>query len=788
METNKDFIKYKKNEKFYKNQKLLFINKYFINPNCYNIYTILNPIKQKTYKNDINLQTNMKNPLFEINSKMQNDIFGESEGNNFNFLLQSTSASTFSKISNDKHNYKKRNKSGNKNNKKKKTFKYFQIGLIICAIIIIFCQFIFHISIINNNNYNANQNMALMLFQNYYGLFNTLAISTLSSACLVNNSKGDYCSSIFDLFQKYYNNATQSNNLNLKLYIYILNIANSNQISQIKQLIIEALSNFEDEDLFNLINAKMPCFYINQNITKNEVKIQLKIENETFLDILDYITTGFLIMSSNIQYLSHKVYIVNNANLNNLKNLKNSPFYHIKSTEQLSQYQSYFYYLILNYQNFVQRLDIIRIRLLIKTSSLGSISIRIIFISLAFNFIFYLLIHVVLFLYTFKYYKLIIDLCEEIDNKMNLKNDNIGVKEMFLQKIEKLKIIVSLYKQDIYQAIIDLNFIYDNYKKFIEEKNKEMEKILKKEKYSTKNLKYIKKKNVIKYKHIINIPENKIHFYYFLSTLIYTILLNIAIFIIWISYSIVNKRVNDLIGSHASLSTDSYKLLNYYQLMIFQNFTIEDINNFERYNQSIGQDLFSKIYTDIQALYNSKKIADKLTQYNLGNIDHYYNYTCKTYYEYLFSTNLFLARMDIKYKDFLMFVCESSNIFKSNNYKNIFSILFENIQIGINEINDRSYKGLIDIKHNGHFPKIIVNFITVYYFAFEILGAQLQRKSYQKINLLRLNYINISFIIYYISSFVFILIIIFGYILKINSNYNKIHELKKVFKVCNKKE
>ena len=227
---------------------------------------------------------------------------------------------------------------------------------------------------------------------------------------------------------------------------FTLNIVLSNQISQIKQRLTQVLSNYEDPELFSLINSEIPCFYINQNITKNNVILQLKIENETFLNMLDYLTAGFLIMSSKPEYLSHKIYIINNVNQ---YNLKNSSFIHIKSTEQLSQYQSYYYYLILNYQNFMQRLDTISLRLTIKTSILGYKSIKIIFISIILNFIFYLLVHIVLFLYIFKYYKLIIDLCEEIDIKMNLKNDNIGVKEMFLQKIEKLKIIVSLYKQDI---------------------------------------------------------------------------------------------------------------------------------------------------------------------------------------------------------------------------------------------------------------------------------------------------------------------------------------------------
>ena len=256
----------------------------------------------------------------------------------------------------------------------------------------------------------------------------------------------------------------------------------------------------------------------------------------------------------------------------------------------------------------------------------------------------------------------------------------------------------------------------------------------------------------------------------------------------WKSYNSVYNKINYLIKTHGAMSDDAYKLINYYQLMIFHNYTVEDINRFERYNQSIGQDLFSKIYTDIQGLYESKKLMNKLSQYNLGNIDSYYNFTCETYYNFLFNSNNLLKKSNIKYKEFLMFVCEDSNIFKSSNYKQIFAILFEYIQIGINNINGRSYDKLINIFQSPNFSRIILFFLTVYYYAFEILGLQLQRKSYQKINSLMVNYVNIEFLIYYISSFILILMIIFGYIWNINSNNNKIKELKKIFKVCNKKD
>jgi len=256
----------------------------------------------------------------------------------------------------------------------------------------------------------------------------------------------------------------------------------------------------------------------------------------------------------------------------------------------------------------------------------------------------------------------------------------------------------------------------------------------------------------------------------------------------WGSYFSAYKRINSLIKSHSNLSNDIYKLINYYHLMIFQNLTIGDINKLERYNISSGADVFSNMYKDIQELYYSKKYMDKLSQYNLDNIDAYYNYTCKTYYEYLFKSNNFLRLSNIKYKDFLIFVCEYSKIFRTNNYKQIFSIFIEYIQIGLNEINDHSYEGLIAIMHKNNYSKIIVFFITVYNYALEILGLQLQRNSYQKIGFLKVYYFKISFALLYVSSFFFIMIILFGYIWNLNATYSKIHELKKVFKICNKKE
>jgi hypothetical protein len=220
--------------------------------------------------------------------------------------------------------------------------------------------------------------------------------------------------------------------------------------------------------------------------------------------------------------------------------------------------------------------------------------------------------------------------------------------------------------------------------------------------------------------------------------------------------------------------------------MVFLNLTIEDINKAERYNTSNGEDVFSNIYNDIEELYEANKLRNKLGNYNLDNIDLYYNFNCSSYYEFLFKTNHFLKITENNYKEFLVHICEETKIFETNNYKQIFSMLLENIQIGMNELNNTSYNGLISNFFDPKFPRIVLSFIFVYYYAYQILGLQIQRKSYQQMSLLLIYNSNVGIVIVYITSTFLILMIIFFYVLKINNDYKKITELKKVFKVCNK--
>ena len=140
------------------------------------------------------------------------------------------------------------------------------------------------------------------------------------------------------------------------------------------------------------------------------------------------------------------------------------------------------------------------------------------------------------------------------------------------------------------------------------------------------------------------------------------------------------------------------------------------------------------------------------------------------------------------YKKYFINICETANTFKSKNYKHIFSMLFEMIQIGINQIDDHSYEGLINFKKSEHYTNTTMVFLFVYYHTFEILAYQIQRQSFQKLSDLIYSYLHIGFFIYYIVSLGFIIVILFVYIYKFNRNYKQLHDIKNVFKICNKRE
>ena len=777
-------IKYKKNDKYYNGKKLFFITKLYVNPNCYNIYSLFRSERQRSYKMEKEKGENQTNNKYELESKKNIYAGVESTTQNFNFYMMS-STSTFNSMVTDTQNFKKREK-GKKENKKKSYIKYYQITIFIFALFIFLIQIIFHISLNSSLIHMDNQNGVLTMLKNYYGLFNNMLTSTLLLSCIADKPRGDKCQSFIYFFDE-----KIVHGLNLTQFLFFENYGTCFQISAVRQRIQRILSESNDKTLDSLVYDEMMNFIISQkNKTGEEIKLIANRQINSFIDLLNLMTTGIIILNSNIDNLNNTVYIINKVNIYENWDTTEEPFQNVKVIEQFTEYQYYFYFIILNYQQFMDRLDIISNKLVIITNRTVNNNINHIRIIISVTLVGYIILQIMIYFYIHYYYKMIAKLLNNIEKKMQLKNDEISVREMFLQKIEKLKIIISLYKQDIYQAIVDLNFIYDNYKKFIQEKNKEMLKYLKKERFSSdKNYKSEDKSIGIIKKYISTIKVNQINLYLIILCSLISIIITIGLFLLWNTYESFYLNVSDLVKSHGSLSGNANKFINYYLLMIFNSITLEDINKYEKFDLSKDEGLFPKLYRDLEVLYESKKYMKNLEPYNINDINTYFNFTCQSFYEQLYQTNQYLLQpQNMRVKGFLINICLQNSVFKSNNYIEIFTILFEMIQLGMNQINDHSYEGLINYLYNPHFIKTTTVYLFVYFYTFEILGLKVQRQSYEKMSRLIGEYLLVSFIIYYIASLIFIVIILCIFIFKFNKNFRRLEEMKKVFKIYDERE
>ena len=791
-----ELIKYKNNDKYFSGKKLLFVTKFYVNPNCYNIYSIFHSERQRTYKMDKIKDDIQKNSnLFDMESK--NNILAESTTQNFNYMMMSQTSSTFNQMGNDIQGFKKRDKGGKKEKKKNLFFKYYQLGLLFLAIFILLFEIIAHITLYNSILKIDRKNTVATWLKNFNGIFNNMFGTTLTISCLVDTPRGDKCSSIISEFsQKFFppfplqHLPERHPPLDLVRYLFAQNQGLCNPLGTVRQNILKVLTDSDDESLNDLIYSKMVTLSILQNITDNGTKLVAYKEINSFIDTLNIMTTGFIVLNSNDSNTQQKIYILNRTNISENWNSTEEPFKNVKVKGELTHYQYYFYYLILNYQQFLQKLDEISNSLFIATDDIVLSNVSTIKAIIIILLVCYFVLQIIVYFYIQEYYKIIADLFSDIEKKLDLKNDEISVREMFIQKVEKLKIIISLYKQDIYQAIVDLNFIYDNYKKFIEEKNKEIAKYLKKEKFLNENNfnSNDKSKKLIK-KQISSISSNIFYIYFIIFCAVVSLIISLVLFFVWNSYLSIYNRVQNLISAHGDLSADAYKIVNYYQLMIYGAITFDDINYYEGLT-SKGENLFQKLYTDLENVYESKKNMQNLKSYNLDNIDKYFDFTCETFYDYLYPTTPFLINYPFSedYRPYLIKLCEQGNVFKSKNYKHIFSMLFEMIQIGINQINDHSYEGIMSIVKSEHYINATIEFFFVYYNTFEILTFRVQRQSYEKLSQLIDKYLHTGFIIYYIASIVFIAIIGFLYVYTFNRKYHKLYEMKKVFKICNKRE
>ena len=271
-----------------------------------------------------------------------------------------------------------------------------------------------------------------------------------------------------------------------------------------------------------------------------------------------------------------------------------------------------------------------------------------------------------------------------INMTINTKNDNFNYLEIFLKKIEILQIILQIYNGDPIKAVQNLNSIYYDYQQYLTTQNKNINMSDINKKGYKKISNFENKKNEMD-----NIPKNQIiitkknirnlHIitYYLISfILILTSFLGSygGMVYMWKKHSSRTLNLNALIEKDFALEYSLYKAINIYDLMIFNNYTIDELsqNIFKESdsNQNNGDYLVKSFYEDLQYAFNSKKEKNKLDKI-YDDFENLSNFTCEFLYEINDDfINLLENNSEIKkindIREILIKICNKTRVDESN--------------------------------------------------------------------------------------------------------------------------
>ena len=264
----------------------------------------------------------------------------------------------------------------------------------------------------------------------------------------------------------------------------------------------------------------------------------------------------------------------------------------------------------------------------------------------------------------------------------------------------------------------------------------------------------------------------------------------VLLLILWSNYFSKNEYLYNLISKNNKLETSLYRAINSYYLMIFNNYTTNeiaekifiDINSFE------NNDLLKSFYDDLKFAFNSKKEKNKVSKL-YQDFEDISNFTCKSLYE-LNIDKIKEIEENINSKSLgnvtknLLELCEYSRITESKDFRTVYVRHFQNIRNGILAINNHTYLGLIDhIMNEGIISRISLFFYSIIIYLLEITNKKPHREGISNLmNNLKL-LIQITEFIYLFSDISATLFVIFFYIRGINNLCNQTFVLQKIFKI-----
>ena len=262
---------------------------------------------------------------------------------------------------------------------------------------------------------------------------------------------------------------------------------------------------------------------------------------------------------------------------------------------------------------------------------------------------------------------------------------------------------------------------------------------------------------------------------YYFSVILYCFFYIILLYL-WMNYFSQKSNLYTLIQKNIALEMSIYRAINSYDLMVFHNYTLEEVTKKVILNDTNGEPnyILNSFYNDIELAFNNKKEKNKINSL-YQDFEDELNFTCENLY-FLNSENLneISNNFNKNITQNLIQFCEKSRITESNDFRSVFERHFQNIKNGVLSIDDFSYSGLLKIiMEQGILSKSSIFFNVIVIYILEITNSEPCKNSIKKLLKGLKNSTQITEVIF----------LLFEVLSIIDNLCNQIFILKNVFKI-----
>ena len=676
-----------------------------------------------------------------------------------------------------------------KNKKKQNMYRYsilykIKNTLLFSVPIIILTFLLETIHLINLRDENINNNYSIVKFDEIYKLYFQLFSSVLSIACLKDK---EGCITIASNYKQGYE---KFEFFNFSNFLSAQNKLLAKKLFEKKNNLLNIHKNIGEENFKDLFERQVNYSRVGKSFVNGKQTLTLSNITIPFSESILISCQSFQIIVNNTK--NEPIYVLN-------KN--KDPFFYLfpDEIEYFSDYQKQISELILNYKVYKNQFMSINQKF-IDTLRFQSQTIEL-YIYIYFSLTLFICIYILLLLYVYliKFEELIIKILNYIHMIKNFKNDIYNFSLLFLQKIENLEIILKIYIENPIKVTQNLNSLYSNYQKLINDQNKKnISNTYKKDnkKNSEKDDKEDELDNVPMNQRIFtkyDIRKLNIMYYYFLFFIflcLCILIMYIIIILTWINYSKVKDNLYSLISKNLESEVSVYEAINLYDLIIFNNLTLEELASDIFYDKEKNiynkETLLNSFYNDLFINFNYEVELNILIK-NLKNFP-FYTFTCKNLYDWnndfiyeLKNFSIFKNMTDIK--RILVDICEFSRLAEYNDITAVFQQHYQDIKNSIVTLVDNSYEGLINHLNEGKLGKIVFNFNCIVIYLMNVISGQLHNIEIDDLILLLKQYLNITLAVTAITYLILILLVRWFFFLKLKIYFNQILLLKKIFKI-----